>query len=187
MAINPGKLAALVEHHGRNPMQPHIPMDDEMDSPPDQDSEMGEKSGEDLISSMGEFGQTLVESADVIISIADDIGDDLIAEEPAPETEAAIDAAVDGMPEVIASGLGQLGDMSPDELVKVADVLVREVESATSVGESSPQESERVAAFLSRAAGVNAAPPPDEDPASIEEAGPTPPAPRKPPRLPPPV
>lgn len=158
MAVDTNKLAALVEEQNQNPMasMPEVAGEEEMP-----EDEMGEETaavdGEAILEEMGEFGVMLKESADVIVPIAEEIGEDLAGDsEYQPETEDAVVEAVDRMPEEIVEGLAEnLAERSPEELTAVGEVLAKEVDTmASPAGEVEPVEAEQVGGLLEVAAKV---------------------------------
>ena len=161
MAVDTNKLAALVEEQNQNPLasMPEVAGDEgEADMP---EEEAAGADGEALLEEMGEFGVLLKENADVIIPIAEEIGEDLAGDsEYAPETEEAVADAVDRMPEELAAGMAEnLAELPLEELNAIGEVLVAEVETeATPAGEADPMEAEQVGGLLEVAAAASEAP-----------------------------
>ena len=165
MPVDANKLAALVEEQNQNPLasMPDVGVDDDL--PPEED-EGPSIDGEALLEEMGEFGVMLVENADMIVPIAEEIGEDLAGDsEYTPETEEAVAEAVDRMPTEIVEALAEnLSGKSIEELNAIGEVLVAEVETAESpVGESSPVEAEQVGGLLEVAAAVDELPDEEDD------------------------
>lgn len=172
MAVDTNKLAALVEEQSQNPLasMPEIGGEEE-DMPEEEGMEEGEApDGEALLEELGEFGAMLRENADVIVPIAEEIGEDLGGDsEYMPETEDAVADAVERMPDELSAGLAEnLSGRPLEELNAIGEVLVREVDSsATPAGESSPEEAELVGGLLE--VGAKLAESPEEDEEEGEE------------------
>lgn len=167
MAVDTNKLAALVEEQSQNPLASMPEVGGEEDMPEEEGmEEEGSPDGEALLEEMGEFGAMLKENADIIVSIAEEIGEDLAGDsEYMPETEDAVADAVERMPDEIAEGMAKnLAERSLEELNAVGEVLVKEVDSeATPAGEADPLEAEQVGGLLEVGAQVAEAPMEDED------------------------
>lgn len=171
MAVDTNKLAALVEEQNQNPLasMPEVGGADE-ELPPEE-AEGAPVDGEALLEEMGEFGAMLVENADMIIPIAEEIGEDLAGDsEYAPETEEAVAEAVDRMPTEMVDGMAEnLAGKPLEELNAIGEVLVAAVDTMeTPAGEASPVEAEQVGGLLEVAAGVEA-PLDDEDDELLDE------------------
>lgn len=169
MPVDTNKLAALVEEQNQNPLAAMPDLGAADDLPPEE-AEGSSIDGEALLEEMGDFGVMLVENADMIVPIAEEIGEDLAGDsEYAPETEEAVAEAVDRMPTEIVEALAEnLSGKSLEELNAIGEVLVAEVETAESpVGEASPAEAEQVGGLLEVAAAVDA--PPDEEDDMLDE------------------
>jgi len=166
MPVDTNKLAALVEEQNQNPLasMPEVGGSDDDELPPEE-AEASTVDGHALIEEMGEFGAMLVENADMIVPIAEEIGEDLAGDsEYQPETEDAVAEAVDRMPTEMVDGMAEnLAGKPLEELNAIGEVLVCEVESGeSSAGECSPMEAELVGGLLEVAAKVEA-PMDDED------------------------
>jgi len=166
MPVDTNKLAALVEEQNQNPLasMPEVGGSDDDELPPEE-AEASTVDGHALIEEMGEFGAMLVENADMIVPIAEEIGEDLAGDsEYQPETEDAVAEAVDRMPTEMVDGMAEnLAGKPLEELNAIGEVLVCEVESGESpAGECSPMEAELVGGLLEVAAKVEA-PMDDED------------------------
>lgn len=167
MAIDTNKLAALVEEQNQNPLasMPELGVDD-AEMPPEEGEEDVGEDGEAILSEMGEFGEMLKENADVIVPIAEEIGEDLAGDSTyQPETEEAVVDAVDRMPTEMSKGMAEnLSDRPLEELNAVGKVLVEQVDSEeTPAGEASPMEAEKVGGLLEVAATVETVVEEDED------------------------
>lgn len=170
MPVDTNKLAALVEEQNQNPLASMPDMGAGDDDMPPEEAEGSSVDGEALLEEMGEFGVMLKENADMIVPIAEEIGEDLAGDsEYAPETEEAVAEAVDRMPAEIVEALAEnLAGKPLEELNAIGEVLVAEVETVESpVGEASPMEAELVGGLLEVAAAVDA--PPDEDEDMLDE------------------
>ena len=129
MAIDPNKLSALVEEQAANPLG-DLPMPEEEGGEEDDAAGDLAERGEELLTSMGEFGTELLESADIMLDNAEELGDDAAAEEPAPETEElALDIA-DRMPSFIQEGMVEhIVDKPPEDLEAIGAALEASLET----------------------------------------------------------
>lgn len=147
--MDPKKLGALVEEHSKNPLG-DMPEEysNEEESSDEENVNMLDR-GEELLTSMGEFGEELRESADIIVENAMDIGEDLTSEEPAPETEEAGSDMADGMPGFMQEGFAeQLADKERTDLDAIGTALDHAIESDTPEGEHSEQMASQVGGLL---------------------------------------
>ncbi len=146
--IDPKKLGALVEEHSKNPLG-DLPMAEAEDETSDEEGGDILARGEELLTSMGEFGEELKESADIIVENAMDIGEDLASEEPAEETEDAAADFADGMPGFMQEGFSeQIAGKERPELDAIGAALDHAVESDTPPGEHSDEMVAKVGGFL---------------------------------------
>lgn len=150
--MDANKLAALVDEQNKNPFgeMPEMEYDEGEESSEEEPMSLKER-GEELLTSMGDFGEELRESADILVPLAEDIGDDLGGDsEYAEETEEAVVDAVDSMPEHIQQGIADnLAGKPKEDLAAVGDALVRSIETeATPEGEAEPAEAEKVGGLL---------------------------------------
>ncbi len=145
--MDPKKLGALVEEHSKNPLA-DMPMHDVGESEEGEEVDMLTR-GEELLTSMGEFGDELKESADIFVDNAMDIGEDLVSEEPAPETEEAAEEMADAMPGFIQEGFAdQIEGKERKDLEAIGAVLDTAVESDSPEGEHTPEMAAKVGGLL---------------------------------------
>jgi len=148
--MDPKKLGALVEEHSKSPML-DLPVDETEGESPEEVDLIGR--GEELLTSMGEFGGELRESADIIVDNAMDIGADLAAEEMAEETMEAAEEFADAMPPFMVEGFAEeLNSKERGDLEAIGAVLDAAVESDTPEGEHSPEMAAKVGGLLKAAA-----------------------------------
>jgi hypothetical protein len=170
MAVDTNKLAALVEEQNQNPLASMPEVGGEEDEMPPEE-EAATVDGQAILDEMGEFGAMLVENADMIVPIAEEIGEDLAGDsEYMPETEDAVADAVDRMPPEMVEGLAEnVAERPLEELNAVGEVLVASVETTeTPIGEAAPMEAEQVGGLLEVAAKVEG-PMEEEEPEMLEE------------------
>lgn len=149
MALDPKKLALMVEEQNKNPMTVGSEMSSTDDTVDMEDIPEEESEGADL----GEFGDELIASADALVPIAEEIGEDLAGDsEYSDDTKDAIEEAVDRMPDHIQEGLVDIADIPKEDLMEISKQMVEEVDTAmTPAGEAEPEEVEMVAGLLDAA------------------------------------
>jgi len=157
--MDPNKLSALVEEQSMNPLG-DLPMpegEEEMDAEGEEETDMLAR-GEELLTSMGEFGEELREAADIIVDNAMEIGDDLSSEEPSPETEEAVEEAFDRMPAFVQDGMAEnLADKERADLDAIGCALACEVETEESPeGEYTDMEGQKIGGLLAMASALAA-------------------------------
>jgi len=129
--INPSKLKTLVDDHAAGPagMAAMGVTDDDTDAEDDGegDEEIADPAehGKELLAGWGEFGAALLESADLIVANAHEVGADLLAEPPSEDAMDKVGDTVDRMPEDLQDGFGeQVAAASPEDCYAVASALV---------------------------------------------------------------
>ena len=130
MAMDPNKLAALVEEQSVNPLG-DLPMGDEeaTDEEGGGEADAAER-GEELLTSMGDFGNELRESADIMLDNAVELGEDATSEEPAPETEELAMDMADRLPTFIQDGMVEhIADKPPEDLTAIGAALESSLET----------------------------------------------------------
>lgn len=147
--MDPNKLQALVDQHAKNPLgdmpQPESNPSDDGDG---DDADLLAR-GEELLTSMGDFGDELKESADLIVENAMDIGEDLTSEEPGMETEEAAEELADRMPSFMQEGFVEhVVGKERKELDAIGAALDAAVETDTPEGEHTPEFAAQVGGLL---------------------------------------
>lgn len=146
--MDPKKLGALVEEHSKNPLG-DLPMEEVDDETSDEGGGDMLARGEELLTSMGEFGEELKESADIIVDNAMDIGEDLASDEPAVETEEAAADFADGMPGFMQEGFTEhIASKERQELDAIGTALDAAVESDSPEGEYTEEMVAKVGGLL---------------------------------------
>lgn len=161
MALDPNKLSALIEEQAANPLGA-VDMED-ADSEEEGGGEGGDMlaRGEELLVSMGEFGDELRESADIMVdNAAEAAGDELVVED-----------TVDRMPDHIVGGMAENLEGKPrEDLDAVGAVLVASTETEESPeGEYSEGEAANLGEYLELAASCCAGLDDDDEEEDEEE------------------
>lgn len=135
--MNPSSLKALVDQHAAGPTASAMGMAPPSEDMDDEDMEgeeepeaaaSGAERGNELITEWGEFGQTLLEEADEIHDLAQDVGADLLLKEVPDDAMKAVGKAVDGMPDELSMGLAKyVSALSPEDCQSVSMALAAKI------------------------------------------------------------
>jgi hypothetical protein len=128
--MDPNKLAALVEEQSVNPLG-DLPMPDEEGEGEEGEGEgdLSER-GEELLTSMGDFGIELKESADIMLDMAEEMGEDATSEEPSPETDELAYDMAERLPPYMQEGCAEnLADKPPEDLKAIGAALEASLET----------------------------------------------------------
>lgn len=131
MAIEPGKLKAYVENESHNPFagMPKMGNPNGEDEMMDDEDKSSKERGEELLSSMGEFGDELKKSADMIgenaQKVSEEAEDELAIESKlSDETKDMVMETVEDMPDHLAEGMKEhLAGKEDKDLKAVAEAL----------------------------------------------------------------
>lgn len=133
--MNPAKLKALVDQSSQSPdLAPLVGMSPPPDDGSDDDMDMDEEPeapadpmarGNELITTWGEQGEALKESAGEIVDGAHEVGGNLLLATVPEETSEEVEDQFEGMPEEIQVCLAQLVAPLPDpDLTALATALI---------------------------------------------------------------
>ena len=135
--LNPTKLKSLVDQQTSAPNAAALGMappgemsDEEYDDEDEGGDEPMEPSakGSALITSWGEFGKTLEESADDLHDLAHDIGAELLLKEVPKNAIKDVGKSVDRMPDDLSMGLAKyVSELSPEDCEAVAAALAAKI------------------------------------------------------------
>ncbi len=148
--IDPEKLNALVEQQSSNPLGEML-MNEEADADEDEEGTVDlVERGDELLTSMGPFGDELREDADILIDHAMELGMDAAAEEPSEETEEAAKDMADRMPPHLQEGLAEhIADKPPEDLKAIGAALEISMETEGSPeGEYLEEDAEKLGGAL---------------------------------------